>query len=107
MQHNIYLTILLCALVTALMRTVPAVLLSRFRLPMAIQHWLAFIPGAIMAAIICAELVEKPAFSSSGVSLSLLAALFATLAGALTRSLFVTVLAGMSAFMALRYFFAL
>ncbi|MNL86112.1 hypothetical protein D3C87_2146810 [compost metagenome] len=46
----------------------------------------------------------KPALTPSGISLSLLAALAATLAGIVTRSLFATVLAGMVAFSGLSYF---
>lgn len=103
MERNIILAILASALVTALMRTVPVLLLSRFRLAPVIQQWLSFIPSAIMAAIIAAELLGKPALSGSGISISLLAAAAATMAGALTRSLFATVIAGMVAFSALSY----
>ncbi|HIG8796295.1 MULTISPECIES: AzlD domain-containing protein [Raoultella] len=103
MERNIILAILASALVTALMRTVPVLLLSRFRLAPVIQQWLSFIPSAIMAAIIAAELLGKPALSGSGISISLLAAAAATVAGALTRSLFATVIAGMVAFSALSY----
>ncbi|VTM10778.1 Uncharacterised protein [Raoultella terrigena] len=55
-----------------------------------------------MAAIIAAELLGKPALSGSGISISLLAAAAATVAGVLTRSLFATVIAGMVAFSALQ-----
>jgi branched-subunit amino acid transport protein len=103
MERNIILAILASALVTALMRTVPVLLLSRFRLAPVIQQWLSFIPSAIMAAIIAAELLGKPALSGSGISISLLAAAAATVAGSLTRSLFATVIAGMVAFSALSY----
>ena len=104
MERNIILAILASALVTALMRTVPILLLSRFRLAPALQQWLSFIPSAIMAAIIAAELLGKPALTSSGISISLLAALAATIAGVVTRSLFATVIVGMVAFSALSYF---
>ncbi|MEX0534298.1 AzlD domain-containing protein [Raoultella terrigena] len=103
MERNIILAILASALVTALMRTVPVLLLSRFRLAPVIQQWLSFIPSAIMAAIIAAELLGKPALSGSGISISLLAAAAAAVAGVLTRSLFATVIAGMVAFSALSY----
>ena len=100
MERNILLAIFISALVTALMRTVPILLLSRFRLAPALQQWLSFIPAAIMAA----ELLGKPALTPSGVSISLLAAAVAALAGIVTRSLFATVLAGMVAFSGLSYF---
>ncbi|MDU1084378.1 MAG: AzlD domain-containing protein, partial [Leclercia adecarboxylata] len=56
MERHILLTILASALVTALMRTVPVLLLSRFRLPDVLLQWLSFIPTAIMAALVAAEL---------------------------------------------------
>lgn len=103
MERNILLAIIACAVVTALMRTVPILLLSRFRLAPVLQQWLSFIPSAIMAAIITAELVGKPALTPSGISISLLAAGVATVAGVVTRSLFATVIAGMVAFSGLGY----
>jgi branched-subunit amino acid transport protein len=104
MERNIILAILASALVTALMRTIPILLLSRFRLASILQQWLSFIPSAIMAAIVTAELVGKPALTDSGISISLLAALAATITGVITRSLFATAIVGMMAFSALRYF---
>lgn len=105
MERNILLAILASAAVTALMRVVPVLLLSRFRMPPALQQWLSFIPAAIMAAIITAELLGKPALTSSGISVSLLAAA-ATLVGIISRSLFATVIAGMVAFTGLSYLLA-
>ncbi|HHX2099349.1 TPA: hypothetical protein ACVFH3_005405 [Pseudomonas aeruginosa] len=55
-----------------------------------------------MAAIVAAELIHKPEFSDSGVSVSLLPALAATLAGVLSRSLFVTVIVDVVAFLFVR-----
>lgn len=103
MERNILLAIVASAAVTALMRVVPVLLLSRFRMPPALQQWLSFIPAAIMAAIITAELLGKPALTSSGISVSLLAAAAATLVGIISRSLFATVIAGMVAFTGLSY----
>ena len=48
MERNILLAIVASALVTALMRTIPILLLSRFRLAPVGQQWLSFIPAAIM-----------------------------------------------------------
>ncbi|WP_017349198.1 AzlD domain-containing protein [Pantoea sp. A4] len=98
MERNILLAIAASALVTALMRTVPVLLLSRFRLPEGVQQWLSFIPTAIMAALVTSELLSKPAMTHSGISISLLAAVFATVVGVITRGLFATVLAGVLAF---------
>jgi branched-subunit amino acid transport protein len=107
MERNVLLTIVIAALVTAVMRVAPILLLSRFRLAPLVQQWLSFIPAAIMAAIVTSELIEKPTLTASGLSLSLLAALIAAITGIITRGLFATVLAGMVAYTALRYFFGL
>jgi len=103
MSTSLLITILLCAGITALMRTVPLILLSRFRMAPVVQNWLGFIPSAIMAAIITSELVHKPLLSPSGLSLSLMAAALATVCGIVTRSLFVTVIAGMVGILGLKY----
>ncbi|PKH26618.1 branched-chain amino acid ABC transporter [Enterobacterales bacterium CwR94] len=103
MERNIYITLAAAALVTAVMRVAPILLLSRFRLAPLAQQWLSFIPCAIMAAIVTVELLEKPALTSSGISLSLLAAALAALVGIVSRSLFATVLAGMVAYAGLGY----
>ncbi|MBS0849322.1 AzlD domain-containing protein [Citrobacter sp. JGM124] len=105
MMSDIILAIILCAVLTALMRTLPVILLSRFRLAITVRQWLGFIPAAIMSALIAAELITKPALTSGGISLSLIAALIATLAGALSRSLFITVISGMVSYSLLRYLF--
>ncbi|EDZ3737730.1 AzlD domain-containing protein [Salmonella enterica] len=107
MARSILLAIMAAALVTALMRVTPVLLLSRFRLAPLVQKWLGFIPAAIMTAIITAELIEKPALTSNGISVSLLAAAIAAVTGLVTRGLFVTVIAGMVAYSGLRYFFGL
>lgn len=107
MERSILLAIMASALLTALMRVVPVLLLSQFRLAPLIQKWLGFIPAAIMAAIITAELLEKPVLTSNGISVSLLAAVIAAVTGLITRGLFVTILAGMAAYSGLRYFFGL
>lgn len=103
MNTMLLATILLSAGVTALMRTVPLVLLARFRLTPVIQSWLGFIPSAIMAALITSELVHKPMMTPSGLSISLMAAVLAAVCGAVTRSLFVTVIAGMVGILLLKY----
>lgn len=103
MSTSLLITILLSAGITALMRTVPLILLSRFKMAPVVQNWLGFIPSAIMAAIITSELVHKPLLSPSGLSMSLMAAALATVCGIVTRSLFVTVIAGMVGILGLKY----
>lgn len=102
MDRNIILAIALVSLMSAAMRVLPLLLLSRMRLSFTLQQWLAFIPSGIMTAIVVAELLHKPAMTASGLSVSLLAAIIATVVGGLTRSLFATVISGMVAFTVLQ-----
>ena len=107
MERKGLMSIVVAAVVTAGMRGGPILLLARFRRAPLAQQWLSFIPAGMMAAIVTAELIEKPALTASGLSLSLLAALIAAITGIVTRGLFATVLAGMVAYTALRYGFGL
>ena len=102
MTGSLYLAIGLSAVVTIILRACPVLLLSRFAMPQVVRDWLGFVPVAIMASIVAAELIHKPEFSESGVSISLVAALAATLAGVVSRSLFVTVIVGVVAFLIAR-----
>lgn len=102
MTGSLTLAIGLSAAVTIILRAFPVLLLSRFAMPQVVRDWLGFVPAAIMAAIVAAELIHKPEFSQSGVSISLVAAFAATLAGVVSRSLFVTVIVGVVAFLIAR-----
>ncbi|QIL79115.1 AzlD domain-containing protein [Diaphorobacter sp. HDW4A] len=104
MSTSGYVALLVSALVTLLLRVLPILLMSRIRLGITARNWLGFIPAAIMAAMVAAELILKPEWSSTtGLSISALAAAIATVCGLVSRSLFVTVLAGVAAFMGLQY----
>ncbi|WP_038904301.1 AzlD domain-containing protein [Dickeya zeae] len=105
MERHIIIAITLSAVITASMRALPIILLSRFRLSITAQQWLNFIPSAIMAAIIAAEVLNKPALTAMGISISLVAAIFAGVSGVLSRSLFITVMSGMLAYSTLFYFY--
>lgn len=98
MASSFLLTVLLCAAVTVSVRALPIVLLSRLKFPLAVREWLNFVPAAIMAAIIVSEVLGHPALTEAGWSISLLATLVSFSVGLATRSLFLTVLAGVAAF---------
>ncbi|EDW4550589.1 AzlD domain-containing protein [Salmonella enterica subsp. salamae] len=107
MERHIILAVLVSAFATGIMRSVPILLLSGFRLPVLLQQWLSFIPSAIMAAIITSELLSKPSLTGSGLPLSLVAATAAAIAGIISRGLFITVLTGMIAYSGLRYWYGI
>jgi branched-subunit amino acid transport protein len=80
--------VLACALVTALPRVLPLVVLSRLRLPVWLVDWLGYVPIAVLSALLTLELYAVP-------SAAILPAL---LVAWLTRSLLATVAAGVAAF---------
>jgi branched-subunit amino acid transport protein len=87
--------ILACALVTAVPRVLPLVVLSRFQLPAWLLDWLRFVPIAILAALLSLELSLATA-PLAGVATALAVA-------ALTRSILGTVLAGVAVYGLLLY----
>jgi|GEM_PF-3390364 len=102
MTGSIYVEITLATVVTIALRATPIILLSRFAVPSLLREWLTNIPAAIMAAIIAAELTHKPELTPSGMSVSLLAAFSSAAVGLISRSLFLTVVTGVLAFLAIR-----
>jgi len=80
--------ILACALVTALPRVLPLVVLSRLRLRPWLADWLGYVPIAVLSALLALELHAAPT-----------AAILPALAVAwFTRSLIATVAVGVAAF---------
>jgi branched-subunit amino acid transport protein len=86
--------VLACALVTAVPRVLPLVLLSRFELPAWLLEWLRFVPVAVLAALTAIEVLMPggKAFALHAPSLAGVGAAFAV--AVVSRSLLATVAAG-------------
>jgi branched-subunit amino acid transport protein len=83
--------VLACALVTAVPRVLPLVLLSRFALPQWLLDWLKFVPVAVLGALAAIE-VLMPGGKALALHLPSLAGIAAAFAvAAWTRSLLATV----------------
>ena len=98
-RPEILALILACAVVTAVPRVVPLVLLSRIALPRWLLSWLAYVPVAVLTALLAIEVLivdGKPAVTAANPAL--LAILPALAVAGLTRSLIGTVLAGLAAY---------
>ena len=94
-RPEILALILACAAVTILPRVLPLVLLSRIALPAWVLAWLAYVPVAVLAALLALEVLVvdgKPAVTTANPAL--LAILPALAVAALTRSLITTAAAG-------------
>jgi branched-subunit amino acid transport protein len=94
-RPEILALILACAAVTILPRVLPLVLLSRIALPAWVLAWLAYVPVAVLAALLALEVMVidgRPAVTTANPAL--LAILPALAVAALTRSLITTAAAG-------------
>lgn len=98
-RPEILALILACAAVTAVPRVLPLVLLSKIELPRWLLAWLAYVPVAVLAALLAIEVMivdGKPSLTAAN---PLLLAIVPALAVAgLTRSLIATVLVGVAAY---------
>lgn len=92
-----FLTLVLaCALVTAVPRVLPLVLLSRFSLPRWLLDWLGFVPVAVLAALTAFE-VLMPGGKGLALHVPSLAGIAAAFAvAAISRNLLATVAAGVA-----------
>lgn len=98
-RPEILALILACAAVTAVPRVLPFVLLAKIELPRWLLAWLAYVPVAVLAALLAIEVLivgGRPALSAANPSL--LAIVPALAVAGLTRSLIATVLAGVAAY---------
>lgn len=104
-QNLIFITILGMGVVTYLPRLLPVLLLSSKKLPPLVVAWLRFIPVAVLAAMLLPTLVVNNAqLDFSGSNLFLWAAIPTFLVAWKTRSLFGSVIVGMTVVALARYF---
>lgn len=92
------------AITNLLFRGAPIALLSRLRLPLVVERWLGFVPVCVMASIVATSVVRPggswlPPLHNP----YLLAAVPTALVYRFTRSFLGATVAGVLAFLALRY----
>lgn len=88
-RPEILALVLACALVTALPRVLPLVLLSRLQLPRVVTEWLRYVPLAVLQSLLVLELL--------GAGIAGVVAIAAAFAVAIwTKSLLGTVIAGVA-----------
>jgi branched-subunit amino acid transport protein len=92
------------AVTNFLLRLVPIAILSRLRIPRPVERWLSYIPVSVMAAFVATEILRP-----GGIWLSplhnpyLVAAVPTAFIYHRTRSLLGSTVAGVLAFLAMRY----
>jgi branched-subunit amino acid transport protein len=100
-RPEILLIVLGAALVTVVPRVLPLVVLTRFDLPAGLKSWLAYVPIAILAALLAAELaLEQGAIVAKWRDLVAVLPVLAVVA--VSRSIIGAVVAGVLAIALLR-----
>ncbi len=92
------------AVTNLVMRGAPLAVLSRLRLPRAVERWFAYIPASVMAAIVATQIL-RPGGSWLPLTSNpyLLAAVPTALVYRFTRSFLGATLVGMASFLAFSY----
>ena len=102
---NIWLVLLLGGLITFAMRFSLIYLFGRFHVPEALRKALHYVPPAVLSAIIFPELfIRNETLNLSLDNYRLMAGLVAILAAWFTKSILITMLAGMLALFLLQFF---
>jgi len=102
---NIWLVLLLGGLITFGMRFSLIYLFGRFNVPEELQKALHYVPPAVLSAIIFPELfIRNDIVDLSLDNHRLLAGLIAILTAWFTKSILITILAGMLALLFLQFF---
>lgn len=94
-QEKIFQIILGMTIVTYLPRLLPAWFLSKRTLPLAVQIWLRYVPISVIGAMLIPNLLlQESSLQFNTDNLYLLGAIPTIAVSLITRSLFLTVLAG-------------
>ncbi|EHJ09139.1 AzlD domain-containing protein [Staphylococcus simiae] len=102
-----FILILLCGVVTLIIRIVPFMLISKVHLPDKVVQWLSFIPITLFTALVIDSIIQQP-MHGHGYTLNMpyVIALVPTLLLAIiSRSLTITIVGGIVVMALLRFFF--
>jgi branched-subunit amino acid transport protein len=100
----IWITVFGMAITNITLRLVPVAVLSRFRLPRPVERWLSYVPACVMASIVATEVLHPAGhWPVPWQNPYLLAAIPTALVYRYTKSLFGATVAGVLAFLAMRY----
>jgi branched-subunit amino acid transport protein len=103
MEVNITYLILGMALVTYLPRALPLFLFARIDLPPTLLRWLAYVPAAVLAALLAPAIFRPEGFWDFSIdNLFLLAAIPTFFVAIITRSMIWSIVAGMLVFAGLQ-----
>lgn len=104
---NILILILLCGIVTLLIRIIPFIMISKVQLPDVVVRWLSFIPITLFTALVIDSIIQQtPHGEEYTLNIPYIIALIPTvILSIITRSLTITIISGIVIMAALRFFF--
>ncbi|HEA6489648.1 TPA: AzlD domain-containing protein [Staphylococcus aureus] len=104
---NMLILILLCGIVTLLIRIIPFIMISKVQLPDVVVRWLSFIPITLFTALVIDSIIQQtPHGEGYKLNIPYIIALIPTvILSIITRSLTITIISGIVIMAALRFFF--
>ncbi|HCX2781526.1 TPA: AzlD domain-containing protein [Staphylococcus aureus] len=104
---NMLILILLCGIVTLLIRIIPFIMISKVQLPDVVVRWLSFIPITLFTALVIDSIIQQTPYGE-GYTLNIpyiIALIPTVILSIITRSLTITIISGIVIMAALRFFF--
>lgn len=104
---NILILILLCGIITLLIRIIPFIMISKVQLPDVVVRWLSFIPITLFTALVIDSIIQQtPRGEGYTLNIPYIIALIPTvILSIITRSLTITIISGIIIMATLRFFF--
>ncbi|CFM24937.1 AzlD domain-containing protein [Staphylococcus aureus] len=105
---NMLILILLCGIVTLLIRIIPFIMISKVQLPDVVVRWLSFIPITLFTALVIDNSIIQQTPHGEGYTLNIpyiIALIPTVILSIITRSLTITIISGIVIMAALRFFF--
>ena len=103
---NMLILILLCGIVTLLIRIIPFIMISKVQLPDVVVRWLSFIPITLFTALVIDSIIQQTPHGEVYIKHPYIIALIPTvILSIITRSLTITIISGIVIMAALRFFF--
>ena len=103
---HMFILIVLCGIVTLIIRVVPFLMISRIQLSETVIKWLSFIPITLFTALILDGIIEQQeGVAGYTLNIPFVLVTIPTVFCAFTRSLTTTILVGIVLIAGLRFFF--
>ncbi|MFH6203430.1 AzlD domain-containing protein [Staphylococcus aureus] len=103
---NMLILILLCGIVTLLIRIIPFIMISKVQLPDVVVRWLSFIPITLFTALVIDSIIQQtPHGEGYTLNIPYIIALIPTVILSIITRSSITIISGIVIMAALRFFF--